>query len=267
MRFLALVLSMLLPASPALAQSDAEVLEILKARIDQYRWSVGMVVGIIEPSGRRVIAYGHPAKDEPRVVDGDTVFEIGSITKVFTSLLLADSALRKEVALNDTLQQYLPDGIHIPERGDRSITLLDLSTHTSGLPRTPFNLPSEDLDNPYTGYTEELLYKFLSTYELKRDIGSRFEYSNLGAGLLGLALQRPTGKSYELLLRDRIIGPLKLESTGISVSADMSRRLAKGYGLGLRPMPAPWDMPTLSAAGALRSSANDMLTLLSATLG
>jgi hypothetical protein len=114
-----------------------EIREILAKRIDQQKQAVGIVVGVIEPTGRRVVAYGNPAKGDPRTVDGDTIFEIGSITKVFTSLLLADMVNRKEVALDDPAAKYLPENVKMPERSGKSITLLDLSTHSSGLPPLP----------------------------------------------------------------------------------------------------------------------------------
>src|SRR5215475_3830193 len=113
--------------------SDA-IREILVKRVDQQRQAVGIVVGVIEPDGRRIVAYGNVANGDPRTVDGDTIFEIGSISKVFTSLVLADMVHRKEVALNDPAAKYLPGNVTVPERSGRSITLVDLSTHTSGLP-------------------------------------------------------------------------------------------------------------------------------------
>ena len=108
------------------------------------------------------------------------------MTKAFTSLLLADMAQRGEVALTDPVSRYLPAGVKVPERGGRSIQLQDLATHTSGLPRLPPNLRPKDAANPYADYTVPHLYEFLSRYSLKRDIGSRYEYSNLGGGLLVL---------------------------------------------------------------------------------
>ena len=154
---------------------------------------MGIVVGVIEPNGRRVVAYGHLANGDPRTVDGDTIFEIGSVSKVFTSLLLADMVNRNEVALDDPAAKYLPDDVTLPERSGKAITLLDLSTHSSGLPPLPTNLKPKDPRNPYAGYTVDDLYQFLSGYTLPRDPGSEFEYSNLGAGLLGHLLASPRG--------------------------------------------------------------------------
>jgi CubicO group peptidase (beta-lactamase class C family) len=243
-----------------------EIREILAKRIDQQKQAVGIVVGVIEPTGRRIVAYGNLAKDDPRTLDGDTIFEIGSVTKVFTSLLLADMVNRKEVTLDDPASKYLPESVKMPERSGKSITLLDLSTHSSGLPRLPSNMKPKDLSNPYADYSVDDLYQFLSGYTLPRDPGSEVEYSNLGAGLLGHLLAYRTGTDYESLIRTRITEPLSMPDTRITLSSSMKQRMATGHNLTLAPV-ANWDLATLAGAGALRSSANDMLTFLEAFLG
>ena len=240
--------------------STDEIREILAKRIDQQKQAVGIVVGIIEPNGRRVVAYGNLAKGDPRPVDGDTIFEIGSISTVFTSLLLADMVNRKEVTLDDPAARYLPENVRMPERNGKSITLLDLSTHSSGLPPLPSNL------QPEADYSVDDLYQFLSGYTLPRDPGSEFEYSNLGGGLLGHVLACRAGTDYESLIRSRIMQPLSMPDTGITLSSSMKQRMATGHNAMLVPVPN-WDLPSLAGAGALRSSANDMLTFLEAFLG
>ena len=271
---LSVTFAMILSAASAGAQSppnspvppDSEIRKILVERIDTFHQGVGIVVGVIEPQGRRVVAYGSLNQGDPRPLNGDTIFEIGSVTKVFTSLLLADMVQRGEVALADPVAKYLPAEVKVPERGGRAITLVDLSTHTSGLPRLPSNLQPKDPANPYADYTVEQLYQFLSTYQLTRDIGSQFEYSNLGGGLLGHALARRAGMDYEALVRSRITGPLGMSGTGITLSPQMKARLALGHNDKLVTVPN-WDLPALAGAGALRSSVNDMLTFLAANLG
>jgi D-alanyl-D-alanine-carboxypeptidase/D-alanyl-D-alanine-endopeptidase len=243
-----------------------EIREILVKRIDQQKQAVGIVVGVIEPNGRRVVAYGNLANGDPRTLDGDTIFEIGSISKVFTSLILAEMVNRKEVTLDDSAAKYLPENVKMPERNGKSITLLDLSTHTSGLPRLPSNLKLKDPHNPYADYSVDDLYQFLSSYTLRRDPGSEVEYSNLGAGLLGHLLAYRAGTDYESLIGTRITRPLSMPDTGITLSSSMKQRMATGHTAMLAPA-ANWDLPTLAGAGALRSSANDMLTFLEAFLG
>lgn len=272
-RFLA-VLFILCLASVSSAQdareapvpSDSDIRKILSDRIDTQHQSVGIVVGVIGPEGRRVIAYGHLNQNDPRTLDGNTIFEIGSATKVFTSLLLADMVQRGEVALDDPVVKYLPAGVKMPERNGRSITLLDLSTHTSGLPPLPANFSPKDMRNPYADYSVEQLYQFVSGYQLTRDIGSQYQYSNLGGGLLGHVLARRAGVDYEALVRSRICDPLGMHDTRITLTPEMRERLAVGHNQALDSV-TNWDLPTLAGAGALRSTANDMLTFLAANLG
>ena len=266
----ALILSILLQVVHAQTArtgfSDSEIRNILAERVDKYRQTVGIVVGVIDSRGRRVIAYGHRASTDARPVDGDTVFEIGSITKVFTSLLLADMVERKEVRLLDPVAKFLPPGTKVPELDGEEITLHDLATHTSGLPRMPLNVDSVDPLNPYADYSVGKLYEFLGKYQLQRAVGARFEYSNLGEALLGQALARRMGTSYESLVQSRINALLGMKSTGVSLTPTMKQRLAPGHAYGLEPTPN-WDMASLEAAGGLRSTANDLLNFLSGHLG
>ena len=255
------------PSAASPIPSDEEIRQILIQRVGDRTEQIGIVVGVIEPGGRRLIAHGSAGEQQARALDGDTVFEIGSITKVFTALLLADMAARGEVSLEDPVADHLPPDVRVPERAGRRITLADLATHTSGLPRLPANLrPDARPDNPYASYSVTDLYTFLSGHELTRDIGSQYEYSNLGVGLLGHALSRRAGVDYETLVRQRITGPLQMRRTSIALSPDMRERLATGHDNRFEPV-ANWDLPTLAGAGALRSTADDMLDLLAAQMG
>ena len=240
------------PAQTPPVPSDDEIRKILVDRIDVQKQSVGIVLGVIGPSGRRIVSYGSLAKNDPRPLNGDTVYEIGSITKVFTSLLLADAVGRGEVALNDPVGDFLPAKVTMPERGGRAITLEDLATHTSGLPRLPTNFSPKDHANPYADYSFENLYAFLSSYQLTRDIGAQYEYSNLGGGLLGHALTlRARATDYEELVRTRVLGPLGLSSTSITLSPEMKSRLAVGHSPMLEPV-ANWDLPRSRESRSLR---------------
>jgi serine-type D-Ala-D-Ala carboxypeptidase/endopeptidase len=251
---------------PFVPQSDAAIRQILVDRVDVQHRSVGIVVGVIASGERRVITYGHLETGDTRPLDGNTIFEIGSETKVFTSLLLADMVQRGEVALSDPVAKYLPPGTRVPERNGRSITLVDLATHTSGLPRLPSNMSPKDSANPYADYSVEQLYQFLASYQLTRDIGSEYEYSNLGGGLLGHVLALRAGTSYEELVESRICTPLRMNSTRVTLTPEMKARLAAGHDESLKTV-ENWDLPTLAGAGALRSTANDMLTFVAANLG
>src|ERR1700728_3129984 len=176
-----------------------------------------------------MVAYDALEKGDTRTLDGDTLFEIGSITKVFTALLAADMAQRDELRLDDPIAKYLPTNVKVPERHGRQITLIDLATHTSGLPRMPENFHPKDPNNPYADYSVDALYSFLSSYELRRDIGAKYVYSNLGFGLLGLGLAQRAGTDYEQLVVTRICNPLGMESTRITLSQPLRQRFAAGH--------------------------------------
>jgi CubicO group peptidase (beta-lactamase class C family) len=255
------------PAAPSSERlSDAAIRQVLVQRIDVDKQAVGMVVGVIDAKGRRVIAYGARDLKDRRPVNGETLFEIGSVTKAFTGLLLADMVRRGEVKLDDPVVRHLPPGAVVPERNGKAITLFDLTTHTSGLPRLPGNMAMADPKNPYADYTESQLDAFLRSYVLTRDIGATYEYSNLGVGLLGRALAYRAGGDYETVLRQRVLNPLGLSSTAILLTPSLSERFSPGHAADLSQTPH-WDLPTLAGAGGLRSSADDLLTLLAAELG
>src|SRR6185369_7618589 len=222
---------------PARAEvTDNEVKSILQDRIDRAKRGVGIVVGLVDEKGTRVITYGKANQDGNRALDGNTVFEIGSVTKVFTATLLADMVERGEVSLNDPISKYLPKTVKTPTRDGKEITLLDLATQTSGLPRLPANFAPKDPGNPYADYSVDQLYAFLSSYTLTRGIGEKYEYSNLGVGLLGHILSLRAGTDYEALVRKRICQPLKMEDTGITLTPGMKTRLTTGHNPMLKPV-------------------------------
>ena len=247
--------------------SDAQIHEMLAERVDVQRRNVGIVVGIVTPEGRRIIPYGRFNRDASRPLTGDTVFEIGSVTKVFTSVLLADMARRGEVNVTDPVVKHLPPGVTIGSNKARTITLADLATHTSRLPFWPSNVPAtREGALSMASYSETQLFQFLAGFEIPDDVGATWEYSNVDAGLLGLALARRANSTYEALLKARVTGPLGMHSTAVTVSPEMKAELADGYDEELRVAPS-WVVPTLAGAGALHSSANDMLTFLASLDG
>jgi CubicO group peptidase (beta-lactamase class C family) len=256
-------------ASPSQLRSDTEIRQVLTERIKGFERSVGIVVGVIGPHGQTIIASGSMGMNDLRPISGDTLFEIGSITKVFTSLVLADMVERGEVALDDPVAKYLPVGVKVPQRNGKQITLHHLSTHRSGLPRMPSNFDPKNPTNPYVDYPVERLYDFLSSHQLRRDIGAEYEYSNLGAGLLLHALARRAGMDHESLLRERVFRPLGMTSTGVWLTPALESRLATPHSSMFRLAPTPpWGFTeAFAGAGAIRSSANDLLTFLAANLG
>ncbi len=247
--------------------SDAQIRDMLQSRIEVQHRGTGAVVVIVAPTGLRTIAYGTVGVADERRVDGDTVFGVASITKVFTALLLADMVRRGELGLDDPAAKDLPKyAKSMPTRDGIPITLADLATHTAGLPLRPSNLTSRDPDNQYDGYTPDLLYAFLSTYVLPRDPGTEYEYSNVGYGVLGQVLSFKSGLTYGELLRRRITAPLQMRSTALRETGDMQRRRATGYTLEGRAV-SDAEMGALDASGALYSTANDLSRLLQVALG
>lgn len=256
---LALAFAMTLPAADL-----PDIRAILNNRVDTGR-AVGIVAGIVNEHGTQIVTAGKVALGAAQPPGGDTVYEIGSITKVFTSLILADMIEKGEVKPGDPVSKFLPATVKMPSRNGREITLLDLSMQVSGLPRLPDNLKPADPANPYADYTPAKLYEFLSSYKLTRDPGEKYEYSNLAVGLLGHVLALKAGMPYEELLRRRIFEPLGMHSTSITLSESQKQRLAPGYDASLKPA-KNWDFDALAGCGAVRSTANDMLKFLAANL-
>ncbi len=260
---LSAVIALATPPLGAQAPNDSTIRAIITERVDA-KLSTGIVVGVLEPSGqRRIVAYG--ASGTSRPLDANSVFEIGSITKTFTAAVLADMVKRGEVRYDDPVAKFLPATVKVPTRKGRQITLFDLATQSSGLPYMPSNLKPKDAANPFADYTTELMYEFLSSYTLTRDIGAEYEYSNYGVGLLGHVLMLRAGLDLETLYRRRLLDPLGMADTRIALTPSMRERLALGHSPKGEVVPN-WDIGALSGAGALRSTVNDMLTYIAANL-
>jgi CubicO group peptidase (beta-lactamase class C family) len=248
------------------AQDLGELKALLLNRTDENHKAVGIVVGLVDASGERYLATGAAVPGAKAGPDADTVFEIGSITKVFTSLVLADMVARGEVKLDDPVAEFLPPTVKVPERDGKKITLRDLSHQVSGLPRMPGNLKPADGTDPYVDYGPDRLYEFLAKVELARGVGEKYEYSNLGVGLLGHALALKAGMGYEELVGKRVLEPLGMADTAIVLPERLKARLAAGSGPNLSPV-KNWNFDVLAPAGALRSTARDMLKFLTAAMG
>jgi CubicO group peptidase (beta-lactamase class C family) len=232
-----------------------------------------VTIGIIDANGPRVFGFGQLKRDAPESLpNGKTIYQIGSITKVFTTTMLAERIVLGRMKLDDPAQENLPSDLALPKEKDREITLEDLATHYSGLPRLPqlsvvFMLGSSIAQNPYAGTTWEDMPQVLRTVWLSSSIGESYHYSNLGMGLLGQALVHSTkSANYAELVGERIAKPLGLTDTCIVLSEEQSRRLVQGYGFFEQMQPA-WDFSSLEGAGALYSTADDMLVFAAANLG
>jgi CubicO group peptidase (beta-lactamase class C family) len=265
-----IILTLLLLAglfSGGMAQTASKLPDDVDANIKKRiasEQSPSIVVGIIDKAGARYYNFGN-MKMNGAVANEHSIYEIGSISKVFTAILLAQQVLDGKVKLDDPAQKYLPKEVKIPQRGGKEILLGNLSDHTSGLPRMPSNFAPADPGNPFADYTVEQLYSFLNGYQLTRDIGAEYEYSNLAQGLLGHILALNAGMSYESLMIKTIASPLHMNETKIALDDKMKANLATGYSSGVEVK--NWDIPTLAGAGAIRSSTYDMLKFLAANIG
>ncbi len=227
--------------------------------------AVGLVVGILDDSGRQIITMGKSDRLNGLPVDENSIFEIGSVTKTFTGILLAEMVIRGEVGLDDPAAQYLPENVTLPGRDGQQITLRHLATHTSGLPGMPDNFKPVYATNPYADYTVQDMYDFLSGYTLTRDIGTVAEYSNIGMGLLGHILARKARLPYEDLVKQYILRPLGMKDTTITISPAQKPHFTTGHDPAGEPA-SHWDIPTFAGAGAFRSTGKDMMTYLAANM-
>lgn len=220
----------------------------------------GVAVGVNDRGTQSFYAYGETARGSGRRPTLTTEFEIGSITKVFTTTLLALYAQRQKIKLDAPLQNYVPQGVTVPNFGGRQITLVDLATHTSGLPRQP----------PMHGnsYSVSEMYAFLSSYRLQRAPGAQFLYSNLGVALLAQAIAQATGTPWEQLVRQDITAKLGMPDTRLKLDDEERTRLAVGYnraGRQARENMPTW--PAFNGAGALFSTVSDMQRFLAWNMG
>lgn len=216
----------------------------------------GIAIGVVQRGVRRVITFG--------TAKPDSIFEIGSVSKTFTGLLLARMVNKGKVRFDEPVRELLPEGT-APKPDDSEITLLDLAIQHSGLPRMPDNFRPADPQNPYADYRPADLYRYLSSHGFAKPSAPAFLYSNLGVGLLGQALANRAGVTYRALLQQEIAGPLGLKDTVISLSDRQKTRFLQGHDAEHRPSHA-WDLDALAGAGAIRSTAADMLTYLEAQL-
>ncbi len=263
MRNYLIVLAMLLISSSATAADFIKVDKLVEPLLDSDT-IVGCVVGIVDGDKKEVCGYGSMHRGKGDKPNGDTIYEIGSVTKTFTGTLLADMVNRGEVKLDAPLQDFLPKGVKLHLYKDKPILLVDIASQTSGFPRMPDNFAPKDPGNPYADYSPERMFEFVGRHKLERAPG-KYEYSNLAMGLLGYVLATKSGKSYEELLVDRIAGPLKMNDTRITLSAEQRKRLAPGYD-GELDAAKNWDLNALVGAGGIRSTANDLMKLVEASL-
>ncbi len=257
--------------------------ETIQSLVDNNKTNAAIVIGLVDPNGTQFYGYGNLSNANPITVDKDTIFAIGSITKVFTTILLADMVNRGLVNLDDPIEKYLPTSIKVPTFNGQKITLENLATHTSGLSEFPsshcvsnFNGTDDDDEDSIQArlffiecdknYTFDQLYQDLSNTTLIREPGLKFEYSTFGISLLGHILALKSGMSYDRLVEERILNVLGMNSTSIVLSDAQKSRLAIGH-LNGQELPFWNTSRPIAPAGGLHSSVADMLKFASANLG
>jgi serine-type D-Ala-D-Ala carboxypeptidase/endopeptidase len=261
-----------------------EIKDRINALVDNNRTKAAIVIGIVDPKGTQFYSNGKISNTNNTTVDQNTIFAIGSNTKVFTTILLTEMVEDGLIKLNDPIDKYLPPNVTIPQYKGHKITIEDLATHTSGLPEFPSNYcPSFAISNAQSlddkvqrvrnlmsctkNYTIGQLYQGLSNTTLTREPGSKYEYSTFGTGLLGHILTLKSNmSSYDELLTERILNVLGMNSTSIYLSDEQKSRLAIGH-LSGQELPLFNISNPLVPGGGLYSSADDLLKFISANIG
>jgi len=228
---------------------------------------VGIIIGVMKEGQKSVYSYGEKEIGSRESITAQSVLEIASLTKVYTAVALADMHLRKELNLDDPIENYLPSSVHVPMFNNKKITLRHLANHTSGFPRFASNADKKAY-NEYKGYTEQMMYEFINGYTLTRAPGSEFEYSAVGYGLLGQILSLKTQSDYETMITGRVLSPLGMKHTTISFTPEQMKHLVPGHNGNKQVESWSKDMQNIvQGTGALISTMDDQLIYLEANLG
>lgn len=244
-------------------EMQTEIQRLAQPYIDEDQ-VVGLSIGVIKGDLQATVHLGVTKEGGARPTD-DTVYEIGSASKVFTGLLLADAVNQNLLRLDQPARELLPRNVMMPQGQGKPITLLNLATHDSGLPRLSDNMPFGNAENPYSDYDSKLAYEFLNQYQLTREPGDQYEYSNFGMSLLGNLVSRNAKVSYDDLLATRITKPLGMLDTAVECSPAMREQLASPYAAPGTPT-SNWDFADMPGAGGIRSTTGDLLTFAKANL-
>jgi CubicO group peptidase (beta-lactamase class C family) len=258
--------SLVKSSNPLKSELDKKVDSVARKYIQKSN-TVGLSIGVFKDGKISTYNYGETKKGNNGLPTANSIFEIGSISKTFTATVLAWYVNEGKLNLSDPITKYLPDSVAAnPEL--KNITLVSLINHTSGLPRMPANFASQrlyDESNPYKNYTRELLFGYLKSCTLKSTPGTKYAYSNLAVGLLGIILEQISGKPYEQLVSEIICKPLGMKSTVQHLYTLMSSRFTTVYDEEGQQTLA-WDFDALASCGSLKSTANDLLLYTKANM-
>ena len=228
--------------------------------------TLAVVVGIVSHDQSSFFCYGHPFPQTDAAATPDTIFEIASASKVFTTTLLAQMVENGLVELDEPVGNLLPEVKHLSTK----ITLLSLATHTSGLPAMPSNLlwhTVRNPKNPYAAYSDKDLFQFLNSYKTQSTpIPAPYSYSNVGYAVLSHALANRLGQTFEMAIETKVCQPLGLKDTAFRLKSEQRQRLAPGFSSPGRST-SNWELGALEGAGGLLSSARDVVHFIQAHLG
>jgi CubicO group peptidase (beta-lactamase class C family) len=265
-----------LPACrPAEPQNVQELVNQQVGLLVQQKKLASAAVAVVRGDDVQTFFYGAVKSGNSQAPNADTLYEIGSVTKTFTAAVLALLVADGVVALDTPVQDLLPPGTRVPDWNGRKISLGDLASHISGLPGLPTNLKIglSNLQDPYADYTISDLYDFLADYELKREPGTAYEYSNLGVALLGQALALKSGSTYEQVIQTRLLDPLGLSDSAFELNPGQAARFAPPFreslfrSVGCGPVPGRnWNLGIFTPAGALKSTLKDMVRYIKANM-
>jgi len=267
-KLMLLCLIAVMPAGPGLAQERFKHEQKIISLVEPY-----LTHNKVNAVSVGVISNGQIWKKNFGTLDGEgtgapndkTLYEIGSISKVFTSMLLADAVESGTLKLDDPISTIMKELAQKNRTVGSSITFRHLSHHESGLPVMPTNIRPADATNPFAGYDRAMLTEYMLSVKPARKPGDGYEYSNLAVGLLGDLLSRQAGLSYEELLKKTLTDPLKMSDTSITLTKDQQSRFAPPHNAALLPDKA-WDFDALAGCGAIRSNIDDMLLFAEASL-
>lgn len=254
-----------LPPLPQQSTVYKAKVDTLANQLTDNGWMNALSIALIHPNGIEYYNYGQQSAETPLPPTQDSIYEIGSVSKVFTSLILADLVVQNKVPLEAPLTDWSLKDWKIPSKDNVEISALHLSTHTSGLPRLPFTFVPQNWADPYAEFGPADLKASLSKTTLATTPGEKNLYSNVGTGLLGYALTQKTGKSYQELLSEHITEPLQLQHTSVEPTEENSSLRIPGHDMSGAVTP-DWNMPTLIGMGEINSSASDLLRFLSVQL-
>ncbi|KIO76105.1 hypothetical protein TH53_16815 [Pedobacter lusitanus] len=231
--------------------------------------SRGLSIAVINGTRTETFFYGETQGGNLSLSDSRSLYEIGSISKTFTAVMLSHAVNEGKIKLKDDIRKYLPGEYPDLHFENTPIKIIDLCNHTSGLPGLPEDFedyPGYDEDNPYRNYTREMIFTYLRNFETDELPGLRAEYSNLGFALLGIILENVYQLPLETLIRKIITAPLKMQDTTYDVPEKKKILLTMGYNQEESKDAGYWDMGAFKSAGGLKSNINDMILYLRANM-